>query len=135
MLRYLLAYVVTLVAFVGIDFVWLGFVARDFYRTQLGDLLAPKPLLIPAAAFYLSFAAGLVIFAVAPALRDQSWKVALVSGLLFGFFAYGTYDLTNLATLRDWSPSLAMVDLAWGAALSAIVATIGYFAASALPAS
>ena len=134
MLRYVVAYAAVLVAFLAIDLVWLGVIARDFYKAHLAAMMAPRPLLVPAALFYLSFALGLVIFAVVPGLRDSSWRTALASGLMFGFFAYGTYDLTNLATLRDWSQTLSIVDLAWGTALSGVAAAIGYFAAAALPA-
>ena len=134
MLRYCAAYAAVLAAFCAIDFVWIGVVARDFYKAQLGAMMAPQPLLVPAALFYLCFALGLVVFAVAPGLRDNSWRTALASGLMFGFFAYGTYDLTNLATLRDWPQTLSIVDLAWGTALSGLVAAIGYFAAESLPA-
>ena len=130
MVRYLVAYAAVLVAFLAIDMVWLLVVAREFYRSRLGALMAPSPLLAPAAAFYGLFALGLVIFAVAPALREASWRAALSNGLMFGFFAYATYDLTNLATLRDWSQSLSLVDMIWGAVLSGTCATIGYFAAS-----
>lgn len=134
MLRHFVAYAVVLVAFLAIDFVWLGYVAREFYKSQMGDLLAPQPLLTPAAAFYLLYAAGLVFFAVAPGLREQSWRVALLNGAALGLIAYATYDLTNLAVVRGWPAMLSVVDLAWGACLSAAAAAIGYFAAASLPA-
>ena len=134
MVRYLVAYAAVLVAFLAIDMVWLLLVAREFYRSRLGALMAPEPQLAPAAAFYALFALGLVIFAVSPAMREGSWRAALTNGLMFGFFAYATYDLTNLATLRDWSQSLSIVDMVWGATLSGVCATIGYFAASAIQA-
>ena len=132
MVRYLVAYVAVLAAFLAVDMVWLLAIAREFYRSRLAALMAPEPQLAPAAAFYVLFALGLVIFAVSPALRDGSWRAALINGLMFGFFAYATYDLTNLATLRDWSLSLSLVDMVWGAVLSGICATTGYFAASAV---
>ena len=134
MVRYLAAYGAVLVSFLAIDMIWLLVIARAFYRSRIGALMAAEPQLAPAAAFYALIALGLVIFAVAPALREGSWRAALTNGLMFGFFAYATYDLTNLATLRDWSMSLSIVDMVWGAVLSGICATIGYVAASALQA-
>ena len=131
MTRPVLAYVATLVVFVGVDMVWLTILARDFYRDQMGALLAAKPLLLPALAFYLLFALGLVIFGVSPALREASWRTALIQSALFGFFAYATYDLTNLAVVRDWPLALTFVDLAWGTVLAGISGLAGYLAASA----
>lgn len=126
MKTYLIAYIATAAVFLAVDALWLGVVARDFYRGQLGDLMSPNPSLGVAAAFYLLYVVGLVYFAVAPALASGQWTTALVSGALFGFFAYATYDLTNLAILRGYTSTLAMVDLAWGTALSGFSATCGY---------
>ena len=126
MKTYLVAYFATAAVFLAIDAVWLGFVMRDFYRGQLGDLMSPDPSLGVAAVFYLLYVIGVVYFAVGPALASGQWTTALISGALFGFFAYATYDLTNLATLRGYSSTLAMVDLAWGTLLTAFSATAGY---------
>ena len=126
------AYFTTAVVFLALDAVWLGVVAREFYRAQLGDLMSPQPNLAVAAAFYALYVVGVVVFAVAPALAAGSWTTALVSGLLFGFFAYATYDLTNIATLRDWPVAMTVVDLAWGAALTGVSATAGFFATRAI---
>lgn len=125
-MTYLIAYVATAVVFFALDFVWLGTVANRFYRGQLGPLMAEQVNIPVAAAFYALYVVGLVIFSVAPALATGSWKTALLYGALFGFFAYATYDLTNLATLRDWPPMLSVVDLIWGTALSGTAATLGY---------
>ena len=133
MTRMASAYIVALVVFAGLDFVWLAYIARDFYRSQLGGLLAEKPLLVPALAFYLLFVLGLTIFGVAPALKDQSWRTALVQGAMFGFFAYATYDLTNLATLKDWPMALSLADLAWGTMVAGVASLCGYLAASTMP--
>ena len=132
MTRMLVAYFAALVVFVGVDMLWLGIVARGFYKAQLGSLLAEKPVLAPAIAFYLLFVLGLVIFGVSPALRDQSWRSALVQSALFGFFAYATYDLTNMATLKDWPMTLSLVDLAWGTVLAGVAGLCAYVAASSL---
>ena len=122
----LIAYGATALVFFGLDFLWLGTVANSFYRGQLGPLMAEQVNIPVAALFYALYVVGLVIFAVAPALAAGSWKTALVYGALFGFFAYATYDLTNLATLRDWPAALSVVDLIWGTVLSGTSATLGY---------
>ena len=91
---------------------WLGFVAKDFYRIQIGPLLLEKPLLGAAFAFYLVYAIGIVTFAVMPALETDSWDRAMTSSALLGLIVDSTYGLTNLATLRGWSAQLALIDLA-----------------------
>ena len=126
---YAIAFIFTAVVFLALDFVWLGFVAKDFYRTQIGPLLLEKPLLGVAFAFYLLYAIGIVTFAVMPALETDSWVRAMTSGALLGLIAYSTYDLTNLATLRGWSAKLALIDLAWGTIVTSLAATAGYFGA------
>jgi uncharacterized membrane protein len=131
MTRIAIAYVATAVAFCGLDFLWLGFVAKDYYQSQVGALLLDRPNLPVAAAFYALYVAGVVIFAVSPALETGSALRALATGALFGFFAYATYDLTNLATLRGWSAGIAMLDLAWGAFVTGAAAAIGTIAARA----
>ena len=118
-----IAYISTLVVFVAIDFIWLSTMANVLYRPAIGDLLAPTFRLAPAVIFYLVYAAGLTYFAVRGAVSSGDLTVALVNGALFGFFAYATYDLTNQATLKNWSTTLTIADLAWGSALSAIAAT------------
>jgi uncharacterized membrane protein len=124
--RYVLLWLVTVPVFFLIDLVWLGVVARDFYRSQIGSLMA-DPIVWPAAIlFYLLSIAGIIFFAVVPAIDEGSWTKALLLGAAFGFFTYMTYDLTNLATLQGWPVTLAVVDIAWGTVLSATVATVSY---------
>jgi uncharacterized membrane protein len=118
-----IAYVVALVVFVVVDMVWLGVVAKGFYRDALGGLLAEQFNIPAAIAFYLINTLGLMIFVVGPALRSGSLADAALYGVLFGFFCYATYDLTNLATLRSWPLTLSLVDMAWGAVLTGITAT------------
>ncbi|MDB5543073.1 MAG: rane protein [Hyphomicrobiales bacterium] len=130
MIRYLMTYGATLVAFLAIDFIWLGFVATRFYREQLGHMMLEKPLLGVAFAFYALYALGIVVFAVMPASRDDTWRTAALLGALLGLVAYGTYDLTNFATLKGWPPTMTFVDMAWGMVLTAASATAGYYAAS-----
>jgi uncharacterized membrane protein len=125
----IIAYVATLIAFAGVDSVWLGFMAQRLYRPALGDLLAAKASLPPAIAFYLLFPLGLTIFVVVPAAKSQSLGDAALYGALFSFFAYMTYDLTNQATLRAWPLHLSLIDMAWGFTLGGIAASVGWFAA------
>jgi uncharacterized membrane protein len=127
------AYVATLVAFLGIDAIWLSLAGGRIYRAVLKDILLEGFSPAPAVAFYLIFAAGLVILAVRPGLEAGSVRVAAGNGALLGFLAYATYDLSNQATLRNWTATLTLTDLAWGTALSAAAATLGFLAARALP--
>ena len=129
MTRFAIAYAATFIVFCGLDFLWLGFVAKGYYQSQVGALLLEKPNWPVAAAFYVIYIAGVLIFAVLPALDAGQWVKALLYGALFGFFAYATYDLTNLATLKGWSPGVALLDLAWGAVVTGISATAGYLVA------
>lgn len=124
--RWVLLYGATVPVFFAIDLLWLGLIARDFYRSQLGSLMADQIVWPVAILFYLLFIAGLIVFAVAPALEGGDWTRALLLGAAFGFFAYATYDLTNLATLRDWPATLTVVDIAWGAVLGGTVATASF---------
>ena len=131
------AWVFTFLVMLAIDALWLGVVARDLYRQDMGILMAAQPRWAAAAAFYLAYPLGLVIFAVKPALETASGGSggnggnggslgrALLLGGLFGLFAYGTYDLTNLAVVQDWPLRLTFVDLAWGTFASAVSAGAG----------
>lgn len=121
-MTYALAYGAALVIFVAVDALWLGNVAPRLYRPILGDILLAKFSIAPAVVFYLLYPAGLVFFAVGPALKGGGLTTALLHGALFGLFTYATYDLTNQATLRNWSPLLTVVDIAWGTFLGAVSA-------------
>ena len=128
MFFYVKVYVIALIAFLAVDFVWLAVVARNFYRKQLGFLLANQPNWGAAAAFYLLFVAGVVVFATVPALTDGSLWKAIILGGFFGLVTYATYDLTNQATVKNWPWVVTAIDLAWGAFLAASVSSIGYLA-------
>lgn len=128
MLPSVIGYVITLVTFVAIDLTWLGIMAPRFYKPTLGDIGLASVNLPPAIAFYLLYPLGLVIFAVVPALRSGTVGTALLYGALFGFFTYATYDLTNQATLRNWTSSLSVVDIAWGTVLGATASLIAFAA-------
>lgn len=126
---YIIAYLGTLIAFFAIDMVWLGLVAKNFYRDQLGSLMADSPNWGVAIVFYLLYIAGIVFFAVKPALDADSLLKGTLYGALFGFFCYATYDLTNLATLKNWPPKMVVVDIIWGTVLTGTCATAGAWAA------
>ncbi|MEP2830221.1 DUF2177 family protein [Parvibaculum sp.] len=127
-MTYLFAYVASAVVFLGLDYIWLTRVARDFYANSLGSMMRDTPDFVAAGAFYLFYIGGIVFFAVMPA---ESWKGAVFRGALLGLLAYGTYDMTNLATLKGWPWRMAAVDMAWGAALTALAALGGYLASKA----
>src|SRR6185312_14639099 len=123
MLRYAIAYVVMLALFPLLDALWIGFAARGVYQGEIGALLLPKPNVAAAAAFYAIYAAGVLVFAVAPGLGGD-WRRALGLAALLVLVAYATYDLTNLATLRGFTLKLSLIDMAWGAAMTTAVAAV-----------
>jgi uncharacterized membrane protein len=126
MKKNLTAYFSTLVAFLILDGIWLGLLMGSTYRSWLGSLMLDQPVVGPAVVFYLLYAAGLVYFAVQSALRRGSLTHAVKRGAMLGLVAYGTYDLSNWATLQGWPAQMALVDLAWGTVASAVAATVGY---------
>jgi len=126
----LAAYGGTALVFFGLDLLWLTVLGIGFYRSEIGGLLLETPNLAPAAIFYLFYIAGLVGFAVLPAANAGSWVWALVAGVALGLLAYGTYDMTNLATLKGWSLNISLIDMAWGGFLSGSAALAGYWAVS-----
>ena len=128
MTRYLVLYASCALIFFPIDFAWLSTMGPRFYKRELGSLLLDQPNFIIAAGFYLAYVAGLVILVAAPAEGDV-WKAAAL-GAVLGFVAYGTYDLTNLSTVRGFTPAVALVDMAWGTILSAVTAAGGVWIAS-----
>jgi uncharacterized membrane protein len=126
MTRFILAYLTTTLVFFSLDFIWLSTATSRFYRPMLGNLLLEKPGLAVAGLFYLVYVVGVVVFAVTPAINAGSWTTALLQGALLGLIAYGTYDFTNLATIKGWPAIVTIVDLAWGTVATALSATLGY---------
>lgn len=124
------AYIGSALAMLVLDIIWLTTMVPRVYKPALGDLLADPPNLWVAGVFYLLYVVGVVVFVVLPALGQQNWLMALGAGALLGLVAYGTYDFTNLSTLRNWPVGLSLIDVAWGTALTAATATAGYFVAS-----
>lgn len=126
-LKLLLSYFLTAIVFFAIDLLWLGLIAKNLYNKYLGTFLADQVNWTAAIIFYLLFIIGIFIFAILPAVEKNSLQYAIIYGALFGFFTYATYDLTNLATLKDWPTTIVFIDMAWGAILSGSVATAGFF--------
>lgn len=127
------AYAAILVAFLVIDAVWIGLVARHLYEDDLGDLMRSQPGAVAAGAFYLLYAAGIVFFAVKPALADGSARTALFNGAFLGLLCYGTFTVTNYAILNAWTPMLLVTDILWGMFITGVTAAIGYAVASRRP--
>ena len=126
----LIAYISAALVFFGLDFVWLSRVAIGFYRSQIGETLRDRPNMLAAGLFYLFYIAGIVYFAVLPGLQKDSLAVACLNGALLGLIAYGTYDMTNHATLKNWSLSVSIVDMLWGTVLTALSASAAYWVVS-----
>lgn len=127
MRQFAAAYFATVIPLFILDFIWLTLAGDPVYRANLGPLMRAQPDLAVAAGFYLIYAAGLVTFAVLPALERRAWQKALGLGAFLGLVAYGTYDLTNQATIAGWPVIVTVIDLAWGTAVSAVTCAIAYF--------
>lgn len=125
-------YGIALAVFLAIDMLWLTVLAKDLYAKHLGYLMAKSPNLIAAFIFYLIFIAGLVFFVLEPALGKKTWMQVLTSGLLFGLVTYATYDLTNLATIKNWPLNITIIDLLWGMGISAVTSVLTFFIATKL---
>lgn len=127
MLKYLVVYLSFLITLITIDLIWLLGIAKNLYQQEMGSLMASEPKLLAGLAFYALYALGVTIFVTVPALSKQSWLYAVQYGALFGFFCYMTYDLTNLAVIRDFPTRLAIIDMAWGSAVTAVTAGFAYW--------
>lgn len=126
---YVIGYLAALATFVVVDVIWLGVMTPRFFRPSLGDILLTDVSMPPAIAFYVLYPVGLMIFAIKPAFKSGSIVTAIVYGALFGFFTDATRDLLNYASLRNWSLQLTLIDMAWGSALSAAAAAMGFWVA------
>ncbi|QRN85952.1 DUF2177 family protein [Clostridia bacterium] len=125
-MKYIWMYLISLAVFLAIDMVWLNFIAKALYQRELGYLMADKFNLAAAFIFYAIFVAGLMYFSIYPAFVQQSVLKAVLTGAFFGLVSYATYDLTNMATVRDWPLLITLVDLVWGATLGATTSSISY---------
>ena len=131
-MRWIAGYLAALVVFAAGDLAWLTLMGPRLYRPVIGPLMADKPDLRAAVAFYALYLTGVCVFAIAPGLKAGRPLAALGSGVLLGLIAYGVYDLTNQATLKVWSTRLSLIDMAWGALLTGVAALVGCLAAQAL---
>lgn len=126
-MSYLISYFAILLPFGLLDAAWLSLMGPRLYRPTLGDILLANVNVVPAIAFYLTYPIGILVFAVLPALKSESAASALIYGALFGGLAYATYDLTNHATLRNWTLQLTLADMAWGAIASGVAAVVAFY--------
>ncbi len=125
---YVASYIAALIFFLAVDVVWITTVMRPIFERNVGALLLETPRMSAAAGFYALYVAGILYFAVAPAVNGETWRVAALNGAIIGFLAYGTYEATNLATLKGWSYEMLVVDVAWGMTLTALTAVVGFLA-------
>ncbi len=133
LVKYLVAYVATSLAFALIDSVWLRNAYTKLYQPEIGDMLMKDGFRLgPAIAFYLLYIIGMMIFAVVPAFASGRWQTALFQGAMLGFFCYMTYDLTNMATLKQWSMKVVILDIIWGTFLTGSASAAGYLATNAI---
>lgn len=123
----IISYLLTTIVFFVVDLLWLGLIAKGLYDRILGNLLAEQVNWAAAIIFYLIFIIGIFVFSILPAVEKQSWQQALILGALFGFFTYATYDLTNLAVLKEWPIQIVFIDVAWGVVLTSLVSVSGYY--------
>lgn len=126
---YLKLYLLTAPVFFVIDIIWLGVIAKGFYRRNLGFILSPDVNWAAALAFYLVYIAGIIFFAVRPALASNTLRDAALLGGLFGFFTYATYDLTNMAMIKGWPLKIVVIDILWGSCLCMLVAGLSFLIA------
>lgn len=127
LMPFLKLYAAGIVVLLGMDLLWLGVIAKDFYQRQLGHLMRPDVQWVPAVSFYLIYVAAIVVIVAMPAIEKRSVSRALLFGALFGLAAYAAYDLTSLALMRDFPMTVALVDLVWGTTLSAVVSVAVYY--------
>lgn len=132
MTKIIITYVVTLIAFIAIDMIWLVWLARATYVAEMGDLLRKQPNMVAAVIFYLVYAAGLMFFAISPGLKSGSLVQTVALAAALGFVAYGTYDLTNLSIMNGFNVKIAVIDLIWGTCLSAMVGAVTFLVISKL---
>ena len=128
-MRYVVAYVVTLVVFLGMDLSFVVGLAGQVYRQEIGSLLLANFKIVPTILFYLIYIGGVVLFVTAPALKERRWQRAALLGVAFGLAAYSAYDLTNLGTMKGFTLKITLIDLTWGMAVTSVSSTVGYLAA------
>jgi len=132
MLQLLSTYAIATIFFFAIDMLWLGVIAKKLYREKLGFILSDEVNWAAAFTFYFIYIAGILFFAVFPALRNISWQTALINGAVFGLMCYATYDLTNMATIAKWPLQIVLIDIVWGTVLTGSVAIFTYLVVNKL---
>jgi uncharacterized membrane protein len=125
MIKYFIAFIAMAVCMMALDFAWLNLVAKGMYQHGIGHLMAAEPNVAAALVFYVVYVTGLMVFAVAPFRAQAGWRKTLTTAAMLGFLIYASYDLTNLALLRDWPVGMSLVDIAWGTLLSVAAAAVG----------
>ena len=125
-MKTLLIFIITSVIFFAIDIVWLGLIAKNYYQEKIGFLMADKVNWVAALVFYVMYIGGILYFVILPSIDNGNWQTALLKGAILGMLCYGTYDLTNMATLKNWPYQLVIIDILWGAFLTGATATIAY---------
>jgi len=128
MLKLIATYLIALISFFALDMVWLGVISKNYYKQKLGFILSENPNWAAAIVFYLLFIAGIIFFAINPAIKANDWQVALLNGAVLGALCYATYDLTNMATIAKWPIEIVIIDIIWGMVLTGSVSVITYFA-------
>jgi uncharacterized membrane protein len=129
-MKYVWVYLIATAIFFAVDMLWLGLIAKNLYRQKLGFILSDEVNWAAAIIFYLIYIGGILFFAVTPGLKESSWQTALFNGAIFGFMCYATYDLTNMATIKNWPLSIVVIDIIWGAVLTGTVSVLTYLAGS-----
>ena len=122
----ILVFTITFIVFLLIDFLWLSVISGDLYKNNIGHLMSKNVQLLPALIFYAIFVVGLTVLVLIPGLESQDLTRTLLLAALFGLVTYATYDLTNLATLKDWPLKITLIDLAWGTTVSTLTTLISY---------
>lgn len=131
-MKYVLLYILVLIVFLGVDLLWLTVISKNLYKTEIGHLMAENPKLLPALIFYMVYVAGVIVISVLPGITEKQLLRTVLLSALLGFIAYGTYDLTNFATLKDWPAKIVFIDLAWGTVVTTLTGTAGFFIARLL---
>jgi uncharacterized membrane protein len=131
-MKYIALFFITTAIFFAIDMLWLGIIARNFYREKLSFIFTGEVNWPAAIIFYLIYIAGIIYFAILPGIHSENWKMVLLNGAFLGFLCYATYDLTNMATIKQWPFIVVVVDILWGTFLTGSVAIIAYLTASKL---
>ena len=129
-MKYIGLFFITTLVFFAIDMLWLGVIAKNFYREKLSFIFTGEVNWLPAVIFYLIYIGGILYFAILPGISSDNWKMVLLNGAVLGFLCYSTYDLTNMATIKQWPLIVVVVDIIWGTVLTGSVAVLSYFAAS-----